>query len=184
MAVKTFITGEKLTTSDTNTYLNNGGLVYISSTTIGSGVSPVFVDGFSATYDAYKIIVSGGTASGTTYLNFRVGASTGPETGAVYQQSFLYTTLINTAAAAGNTGTAMTYAGAADGNGIATMIDLVSPYQAGKTIIQAPAYAQGSFAGWSNCLVNTNTQYTRFYIYTNAGTMTGGTITLYGYRKA
>ncbi len=29
MAVKTFTTGEVLTAADTNTYLNNGGLVYI-----------------------------------------------------------------------------------------------------------------------------------------------------------
>ena len=35
MAVKTFSTGEVLTASDTNTYLNNGGLVYITSTIFG-----------------------------------------------------------------------------------------------------------------------------------------------------
>ena len=34
MAIKTFTTGEVLTASDTNTYLANAGLVYITSTAV------------------------------------------------------------------------------------------------------------------------------------------------------
>jgi len=185
MAVKTFTTGEVLTAADTNTYLNNGGLVYIKSQTIGSAVSLVTVSSaFSSDYDAYKIIVAGGAASGTTYLNFRVGTSGGPDTGSVYQQSFLHTTFTNTAAAVGNTGTVVTYAGSADANGLLAGVDVYSPNLASKTIVSAFAAAQGSFSGQTTALVNTNTQYTHFTIYTNAGTMTGGTITVYGYRKA
>ena len=41
MAVKTFTQGEKLTAADTNTYLNNGGLVFVKQVTVGSAVSPI-----------------------------------------------------------------------------------------------------------------------------------------------
>ena len=64
MAVKTFTTGEVLTASDTNTYLNNGGLVYISGTTVGTGVSSVTVSSaFSSTYDNYRVIINNVDAS-------------------------------------------------------------------------------------------------------------------------
>ena len=51
MAVKTFSVGETLTASDTNTYLTNGGLVYITEGT-ASNTSAVDVNSvFSSTYD-------------------------------------------------------------------------------------------------------------------------------------
>lgn len=52
------------------------GLTLVSSTTIGSAVSSVTVTGaFSATYDNYLIIVSGGVASTTTGLNLTLGST-------------------------------------------------------------------------------------------------------------
>jgi hypothetical protein len=61
MAIKTFTTGELLSSSDTNTYLANSGLVYVTSATIGTAVSSVAVaNAFSATYDNYKIVAHGG----------------------------------------------------------------------------------------------------------------------------
>ena len=53
MAVKTFTTGEVLTASDTNTYLANAGLVYITSTSVGTGGSLTVSNCFSATYNNY-----------------------------------------------------------------------------------------------------------------------------------
>ena len=64
MAVYTFTQGEKVTTNLANTYMTNGGLVWISSTTVGSGVTTVTVsNAFSATYDSYRIVVRGITPS-------------------------------------------------------------------------------------------------------------------------
>jgi hypothetical protein len=185
MAVKTFTTGEVLTAADTNTYLNNGGLVYVTSQTIGSGVSSVTVSNcFSSTYDSYKVIISGGAASGTSYLGLCMATSGGADTSSVYQQSFLYTTFANTPLAVGNTFTSASYTGSVNANGVAAMIELVSPYQAANTFLTAFGGARGSFMGWSTVLVNTTTQYTGFLVFPNAGTITGGTITVYGYRKA
>ena len=61
-------------------WINSNGLQLISTTTIGSAVASVAVTGaFSSTYDAYKIIVTGGTAS-TTDNNMRY-INTGSTTG-------------------------------------------------------------------------------------------------------
>lgn len=58
MAIKTFTSGEVLTASDTNTYLNNGGLVYITQGALTSSTAALtFNNVFSSTYDNYKIVV-------------------------------------------------------------------------------------------------------------------------------
>ena len=64
MAVQTFTSGQVLTAADTNTYLANSGLVYVTSGTIGVAVSSVTVSSvFSSTYDSYKIVISGMSTS-------------------------------------------------------------------------------------------------------------------------
>jgi hypothetical protein len=58
MAIKTFTSGEVLTSSDTNTYLNNGGLVYIAQGELTSSTAALtFNDVFSSTFDNYRIVV-------------------------------------------------------------------------------------------------------------------------------
>ena len=57
MAIKTFTTGEVLTASDTNTYLANSGLVYITSGT-SSGTDIRLTPIFNSNYDNYRIILS------------------------------------------------------------------------------------------------------------------------------
>jgi hypothetical protein len=59
MPVKTFSSGEVLTSADTNTYLNNGGLVYIGSGsgTTSGGVADVY-NCFSNTYSMYRIVIT------------------------------------------------------------------------------------------------------------------------------
>jgi hypothetical protein len=58
MAIKTFTSGSVLTASDTNTYLNNGGLVYITQGALTSSTAALtFNDVFSSTYDNYRIVV-------------------------------------------------------------------------------------------------------------------------------
>ena len=82
MAVKTFTTGEVLTASDTNTYLNNGGLVYITQVNLtGSAVSVTSC--FSSTYDSYRIVVSNLTNSaGAVFLQAQLLSGTTPANGA------------------------------------------------------------------------------------------------------
>jgi hypothetical protein len=75
MAVKTFTSGETLTASDTNTYLNNGGLVYINSTTFSGASSVGFSNIFTSTYDNYRIlfVLSGNSSGGLGRFRLSVG---------------------------------------------------------------------------------------------------------------
>jgi len=58
MPIKTFSSGEVLTAADTNTYLNNGGLVYLAQGILTSSTAALtFNNVFNSAYDNYRIIV-------------------------------------------------------------------------------------------------------------------------------
>jgi hypothetical protein len=85
MAIKTFTTGEVLTASDTNTYLANAGLVYITSTAV-SGSTVTVSNCFDSTYDWYKVVLFvTGTVTGSD-INIRM-RTTSDDSGAVYSFS-------------------------------------------------------------------------------------------------
>ena len=184
MAVKTFTTGEVLTAADTNTYLNNGGLVYIKSQTIGSGVSSVAVSSaFSSDYDIYFVTVSGGAASTATDLKLQLGSTTsgyyGSRIGNTYASDTVIVTRDNNAAAFTNIGSAST-------SDINVTITISGPNMAKPTHITGfqslASTVGGSFT--YNGYEASSTQHTAFTIITNTGTLTGGNIRVYGYRQA
>ena len=75
MAIKTFTTGEVLTAADTNTYLANSGLVYITSVSLAgaTAASPVAITScFSSTYTNYRIVVSNFINSTAAFLQFQL----------------------------------------------------------------------------------------------------------------
>lgn len=183
MAVKTFTTGEVLTASDTNTYLANAGLVYVTSTTVGSAVSSVTVSNvFSSTYDNYRIMYTGGNATNTGGLRFQLGSST-----TNYYNTVNYTLWSGggpTAVTNNNSLGYWQYAGAIDSNSNAFMnIDVFEPFVARSTRFFG-AWVQVDSGGNTVGLHRANTSYSGFTITLDAGTISGGTITVYGYRKA
>ena len=53
----------------------NQGLTLVKTQTVGSGVSSVTVtDAFSATFDNYEILMSGGTQTATTDVKLKLGS--------------------------------------------------------------------------------------------------------------
>lgn len=181
MAVKTFTSGETLTAGDTNTYLANSGLVYVSSTTIGSAVSTVTVSSaFSTTYDNYKIIINGGVGSSAQFLRLQLGAAA-----SLYYAGFSavdYATNLNTNSVV-NGGINFPNAGIMDTVNINMNVEVQSPFLTKTTYVSgsiATSGRAGAFAG----VLNESVSYTGFTVSPTAGTMTGGTITVYGYRKA
>jgi hypothetical protein len=185
MAVKTF-TSEILTSSDTNTYLANAGLVYVTSATIGSAVSTVTVSSaFNTTYDAYKIVVSDGISSVDGRLRMTLGATV---TG--YYWGLIAGRYDNGGAVSvgGSNAALWDYIGIGSGAGLSVNIDLINPFLSKKTTISAaytdPGSGAGTGAGWSSGQLNNSTSYTSFILSPASGTLTGGTITVYGYRKA
>lgn len=76
MAVKTFTAYSGLSASDTNTYLANSGLVYITDGT-RSAADARIENCFSATYDSYRIVVTNYTTPGvrTSAFQFLSGST-------------------------------------------------------------------------------------------------------------
>ena len=77
MAVKTFTTGEVLTASDTNTYLANAGLVYITQATLAAAATVNVDNCFSSTYTNYviKLWEIDTSAAGDVYFQIRGGTT-------------------------------------------------------------------------------------------------------------
>jgi hypothetical protein len=182
MAIKTFTTGEVLTASDTNTYLANAGLVYVTSTTVGSGVSSVTVSNcFSSTYDSYLIGLSNVVGSTTdTNITLKFSGSTGNTYAyfSRYDQYFAGTSGVNNAF-----NTASILIGYSDANVIGFTFNVLNPNLAKYTYANSLSQTRNYSMAQGGVDATTN-QHTGFTLTSAAGTFTGGTITVYGYRKA
>ena len=161
-----------------------GGLVFLSRTTIGSAVSSVTVSGaFSADYDNYRILITGGSTSGSnSNLQLTLGATT---TG--YHYVFVYGTVALAAPAlarGGNVAHVVMWGG--DTDGMSLGIDLYGPFLSGRTSLNGGSvqYGTNGLMGHLSGFLDNATSYTDFDIAINSGTMTGGTIDVYGYAKA
>ena len=183
MAIKSFSAGEVLTASDTNTYLANSGLVFVKSQTIGSGVSSVTVsDAFSATYDNYLIILSTTGSTGTSY-GIRLGAST---TGYFGFLSYGDATTSTILGAGRNNEPYMFFLGGCSGASQSghLRVELLNPFNSVYTKFLNGSYQSSDSFGTMQGEHRVAASYTAFTMITASGTITGGTITVYGYRKA
>jgi hypothetical protein len=184
MAEQTFTSGQILTAAQMTTLQTNTGLNFISSTTVGSAVTNAPVTGcFSATYDNYKITYEGGVASGTAGLGLILGATaTGYSYAAVYQQ-YNATTPLGVGAVAT---TAFLNAGRGSTTGNSMEIELYRPFLAATTGARwgsTDYLAASGFVLTGGGVLDNTTSYTGFSITCSGITITGGTITVYGYRK-
>ena len=160
------------------------GLVLVSATTIGSGVASVTVSGaFSATYDNYYITVSGGVASTQNSIAMNLGATTTGYYWAGSEPSYTSTTYVGTAGAnQANFG----FNARGSVNSLNGQIWLYDPFAAKNTHFSSIASRSTTTAGVftvSGYLADT-TSYTAFTLTPNAGTITGGTIRVYGYANS
>jgi hypothetical protein len=178
MALTTFVSGQVLTAAQLNdSYAAVGGLRLVSSTTIGSAVSSVTVsNAFSATYDNYRIIISGGASTGGGDLLLKIGAATSG-----YKWQVIYGSYNNVASASGTTtGSSFTYAGALNTSSLSMDVTLLSPFLTEFTYCFNPVF-NTDFGGVNIGYLNNTTSYTDFTITTSGGTITGGTIRVYGF---
>ena len=159
------------------------GLTLISTTTIGTTVSSVTVSGaFSSTYDNYKIIVSGGVASQTNGLNFTLGATV---TG-YYLFQFSGRTNATTVTGYNQSNGAQFFIGAGTTNNLVGSAEIYTPNLA-KTTSVFTQYIESITArdiSFSGGWLDNSTQYTAFTIAPNVGTITGGTIKVYGFQNS
>jgi len=162
----------------------NSALVLISSTTIGSAVASVTVSSaFSSTYDNYKIIVSGGVASTDSFLKLTLGATA---TGYYYFGVYGSANWGSTVSGDGAANTTFWSSGSASANSLNANIELIAPNLAKNTsytTIYSNTRTGGTHIMYGGYLTDT-TQYTAFTLTTNSGTITGGTIRVYGYANS
>jgi hypothetical protein len=160
------------------------GIVLVKSQTIGTTVSSVEVTGaFSSTYDNYKIVINGGVGSTDIDLSFQLGATT---TG--YYSTTLYGSFngVQFANEDSSNAASLLYVGSADTGMITANFDVISPNLAKKTVLNGAwtrTTTTGS-SGTTNGFLNNTTQYTAFTIIPSTGTLTGGTIRVYGYANS
>jgi hypothetical protein len=176
MSFPSFATGEVLTAAD----MNAVGLWLVKSQTIGTGVSSVTVsDAFSSLYDTYLITISGGSNSADSQLNLRLGAVTSG-----YRYQYIFGTWAGTASAVGSAvATSFEYVGTGNSEGLHMNCVIMSPNLAKSNRIASDGSAPGAYSGNTTGFLAGTTQYTAFTIFPVSGTMTGGTIRVYGYRN-
>ena len=154
------------------------GLRLIKKLTIGTTVSSVSVTGaFSSTYDNYLIMVSSGVGSTTAYMTLQLGSAT------TAYYSGLTATLYSGATgftASTNNGANFGQAGWVSADFISLGVDLLNPFLTKKTLIKG-AFAGTSVAGSMGGVHDSATSFTAFTLAPSSGTLTGGTIYVYGY---
>ena len=160
-------------------------LVLVKTQTIGTTVSSVEVtSAFSATYDKYLISISDGVASGNTAVNLTLGSTA---TGYYYAANYV---TYNGASGvfSGANDTALKECLYASANAINCHITINNPYLSKRTFFNyETSGAQTSAVNLSTRgggYLDNATSYTAFTLTTVAGTLTGGTIRVYGYRNS
>jgi hypothetical protein len=178
MPVPDFSPGEVLTAAA----MDSIGLWLVKTQTIGTGVSSVTVTGaFSANFDDYIITLSG-TSPNTSGNWFEFGFDTAASTGFygnAYGINYVGTVINQNTANLGRL--LITQTNAAQGSN-AMSINVSSPFASTRTGVYSTS---NSGVGWliAGGEHNPAASQTQFFIRPSGGTLTGGTIRVYGYRK-
>jgi hypothetical protein len=185
-APSTWVSGAILTAAqmnvnvrdNTNALYDRDGLILITSVSPGSGLSSVPVNSaFSAEYSAYKIVISGITASTAPQGRITFGAAT---TGYYYSYNYTNYGGATNAAVSGSNAAFIDYAVAFEGSGAGNVIEVINPFKAMWTRVQAQ-YPGSANTGMTTGVLQNTTSYTSFTITPASGTVTGGKISVYGY---
>ena len=162
----------------------SGGLTLIKTQTIGSAVSSVSITGiFSSTYDNYLMTVSAGVSSTGTNIGLKMGTTaTGYYTAGMY---IAYNTTTITGESVQNFSSFFNaFNGCA--NSLNGQCEIFSPNLAKNTHVlyrNSNSTTTGTYQNYAGYLADT-TQYTSATIAPSSGTLTGGTIKVYGYQNS
>lgn len=175
-----FVAGQILTAAQ----MNGIGLWEVKSQVIGTTVSSVTVTGaFSADYDNYLIMISDGVGSASTSTAMTLGSTTaGYYYGAQWCTYGGVTGVYN-----GSNVAAWSDIIFQSTNAINCQVILKNPFLAKRTFINyqtsGAATASVNLKVEGGGYLDNNTSYTAFTLTPASGTLTGGTIRVYGYRN-
>lgn len=166
---------------DTTVYgLGGSGFTLISSTTIGSGVSSVTVSNcFSSTYKNYRVIVSNSDASSDNYILVKFNNSTG----STYAHSGIRVNYVSSGSnynfSTADTSIVLGTTGMNNDTNVA--FDVFNPYGTDYTTV-ACTNAGSNTSGFFNGIDKNAASQTGLVFLPGGGTLTGGTIKVYGYK--
>lgn len=177
-----YSSGDVLTAADLN---QSSGLVFIKSLTVGSGVSSVTItNAFSSTFQNYKVTFDSLFCSynGGSF-RMRVGNGGTEYAGADYWgggYALLYSGTVNTFPQYGTTQVPIAYTTPTI-NRTSFSFDVLAPYDSNASTSMM-GFAGGYLSGfWWSYLYAPTVRVTDLKFYPDTGTMTGGTIRIYGY---
>ena len=156
------------------------GLRLIKKQTIGSAVSTVSVTSvFSSTYESYLIIINGDSASLSANLQFQLSAATG----STYSQNYeFYAYGSSSSSISASSGTSSFVVQFDGSNPYNSTIQVNGPNVARATLGQVEGNAI-TYNGQGRFKETSSGQSTGFTVFPSGGTITGGTIYVYGYAK-
>jgi hypothetical protein len=153
----------------------------VKTQTVGAGVSSVTVtDAFSANYDNYQVVLNGIVPSAEDSFRVRFGSATTGYYGSMYCDSFGGGATLTLRQ---NNGNANYLALNQVSTQSASMVfDVTTPFINTFTNHYGFYFGRG-FAGWSSGQLASGSHSSITILTDGAGTMTGGTIRVYGYRN-
>ena len=187
MAIKTFNSGEVLTASDTNTYLANGGLVFVKQTTTTSGTTADVTSCFSATYNAYRLVVSDLRTAATAAFHFTVlSGTTVAASNWTFQSGRLDYATNAWNLQKGTASANVDNVGVASTNSVGLTIDIFNPYLSQNTSVMAQGTDARGTTGYpvmiTNGLLSNTTSYDGLRLTLASSTYSNAVLTVYGYR--
>jgi len=166
---------------EANAHMNKIGRWLITSQTVGTAVSAVTVSNcFSADYDRYEIIVSGGSSTADVGFVMTLGATT---TG--YYEARQRCTFAGVSSVSGRANQAsFALVFVCTAQGMAGRMTLVNPFLADETWYTGDTVfpTTTGFSQFASGYLANTTSYTSFTLTTESGTQTGGYISVYGLR--
>ena len=169
--------GDVLTAADLNDY---AGLILVKTQTVGSGVSSVTVtSAFSSTFDNYLIKIDYVDSSTNTTLSLQLDGLT-----TEYYWNNISMSSASTTVTGGNGANVSSWQiGAFRTTGENSyIVELRNPFLTRRTVMSSDFASSGLW--YTGGGVNTNvSSYTGFVLIPTSGTMTGGTIRVYGYNN-
>jgi hypothetical protein len=178
MPVPDFSPGEVLTSAA----MDSIGLWLVKTQTVLSGASTtVITDAFSADYDSYKVIWTGGNMNTLQLCAVFLGGGGGSN----YQGARTSSTSAGVISLAGDVNAGQwSFAGAGNADTCVMSMDIHNPFLTKRTHIQSQYYEPYATFGTYTGVLNDATSYTSItFDPQGAGTMTGGTVRVYGYRN-
>jgi len=161
---------------------NPPGLEFITSQTIGTAVASVSVsDAFNSNFDSYRVVMRNtNAAGGAVEVRLTLGAIT-TSYFSTLRRDFYDGTLTAFTRVSNGAYFVVAYGGAASNTGFS--VDILNPYNTARTQC-CGQYAQGLSAGWAAGECSDTSSVTSLTVTPSSSTFTGGTITVYGYRRA